>query len=103
MSAPAAITAAIACSLKNSHVYLTIALLTRHATSVPVTTSAGEHIGEAKEYAFANFPNLKYVNGYDDVEICAGAGSMGIEILGNYTLYTQLLLLGLCVVLFIDD
>ena len=42
---------------------------------------AGAHIGEAKEHAMANFPNLKYVNGYDDVEILAGAGTLGIEIL----------------------
>lgn len=41
----------------------------------------GNHIGEAKEYAMENFSNLKYVNGYDDPEICAGAGSLGIEVL----------------------
>jgi threonine dehydratase len=45
----------------------------------------GNHIGEAKEYAAANYGDLKYVNGYDDVEICAGAGSMGIEILGKWS------------------
>ena len=44
----------------------------------------GNHIGEAKEYAFEKHSDLKYVNGYDDVEICAGAGSMGVEILGVY-------------------
>ena len=49
---------------------------------MPCHTS-GNHIGEAKEYALENFSHLKYVNGYDDVEICAGAGSMGIEILGK--------------------
>ena len=37
----------------------------------------GQHIGEAKEYAMKNHPNLKYINGYDDPEIIAGAGSMG--------------------------
>ena len=43
----------------------------------------GEHIGESKEYALENFPKLKYINGYNDAEICAGAGSMGVEILGK--------------------
>jgi len=42
---------------------------------------AGAHIGEAKEHAVKNFPTLKYINGYDDVEILAGAGTLGIEIL----------------------
>ncbi len=41
----------------------------------------GEHIGEAREYAYDKHPNLKYINGYNDPEIVAGAGSMGIEIL----------------------
>ena len=41
----------------------------------------GEHIGEAREYAYAEHPELKYINGYNDAEIVAGAGSMGIEIL----------------------
>jgi threonine dehydratase len=41
----------------------------------------GAHIGEAKEYAQKTYPQLKYINGYDDPEIIAGAGSMGIEIL----------------------
>ena len=41
----------------------------------------GEHIGEAKEYAQSKYSNSKYINGYDDPEICAGAGTMGIEIL----------------------
>lgn len=41
----------------------------------------GEHIGEAKEYAQTNFPHLKYINGYDDPAIIAGAGTMAIEIL----------------------
>lgn len=41
----------------------------------------GEHIGEAKEFAMKEHPNLKYINGYDDPEIIAGAGTMGIEIL----------------------
>eukprot|EP00596_Hydrurales_sp_CCMP1899_P002043 CAMPEP_0119041510 /NCGR_PEP_ID=MMETSP1177-20130426/12500_1 /TAXON_ID=2985 /ORGANISM="Ochromonas sp, Strain CCMP1899" /LENGTH=484 /DNA_ID=CAMNT_0007007623 /DNA_START=95 /DNA_END=1549 /DNA_ORIENTATION=+ len=41
----------------------------------------GMHIGEAKEYAKEVYPNLKYINGYDDPEIIAGAGTMGIEIL----------------------
>jgi threonine dehydratase len=41
----------------------------------------GEHIGEAKEYAQREYAQLKYINGYDDPEIIAGAGTMGIEIL----------------------
>lgn len=41
----------------------------------------GEHIGEAKEYAQNTYPTMKYINGYDDPEIIAGAGTMGIEIL----------------------
>lgn len=41
----------------------------------------GEHIVESKEFAQREYPDLKYINGYDDPEIIAGAGSMGIEIL----------------------
>jgi threonine dehydratase len=41
----------------------------------------GEHIGEAKLFAEKTFGDLKYINGYDDPEIIAGAGTMGIEIL----------------------
>jgi threonine dehydratase len=41
----------------------------------------GEHIGEAKTFAQKTFPEKKYINGYDDPEIIAGAGTMGIEIL----------------------
>jgi threonine dehydratase len=41
----------------------------------------GEHIGEAKEFALKEYPDLKYINGYDDPEIIAGAGTMGIEIM----------------------
>lgn len=41
----------------------------------------GGHIGEAKEYAQRELADLKYINGYDDPEIIAGAGTMGIEIL----------------------
>ena len=32
----------------------------------------GEHIGESKDYAQREFADMKYVNGYDDPEICAG-------------------------------
>lgn len=32
----------------------------------------GQHIGEAKEFAKSEYPNLRYINGYDDVEIIAG-------------------------------
>ena len=41
----------------------------------------GEHIQAAKEFAHSNYPHLKYINGYDDKEIIAGAGTMAIEIL----------------------
>lgn len=41
----------------------------------------GDHIGEAKEYAQKEYASMKYINGYDDPEIIAGAGTMGIEIL----------------------
>mmetsp|Transcript_3712 Transcript_3712/g.3849 ORF Transcript_3712/g.3849 Transcript_3712/m.3849 type:complete len:443 (+) Transcript_3712:86-1414(+) len=40
----------------------------------------GQHIGEAKEFAMNEYPDTPYINGYDDPEIIAGAGSMGIEI-----------------------
>lgn len=41
----------------------------------------GQHIGEAKEQAQKEYGHLKYINGYDDPEIIAGAGTMAIEIL----------------------
>lgn len=41
----------------------------------------GDHIGEAKEFAQSEYGHLRYINGYDDPEIIAGAGTMGIEIL----------------------
>ena len=41
----------------------------------------GHHIGEAREYAMKEHPELRYINGYDDKEIIAGAGTMGLEIL----------------------
>ena len=41
----------------------------------------GNHIGDAKEYALKELSTLKYINGYDDPEIIAGAGTMGVEIL----------------------
>lgn len=41
----------------------------------------GAHIGESRDYAKQEFPQLKYINGYDDPEIIAGAGTMGLEIL----------------------
>lgn len=42
----------------------------------------GEDIGEAKDFAMSNpkFEGMKYINGYDDPEIIAGAGTMGIEL-----------------------
>jgi len=39
----------------------------------------GDHIGEAKQYAAEQFATLKYINGYDDPEIIAGTGTLGIE------------------------
>jgi threonine dehydratase len=33
---------------------------------------AGQHIGESMEHAKLHFPDSKYINGYDDPEICAG-------------------------------
>ena len=43
----------------------------------------GAHIGEAKEFAQTDpqFSGLTYINGYDDPEIIAGAGTLGIEML----------------------
>lgn len=41
----------------------------------------GSHIGEAKEFAQKEYGKLKYINGYDDPEIIAGAGSLGVEML----------------------
>jgi threonine dehydratase len=43
----------------------------------------GAHIGEAKEHAQSDpqFAGLTYINGYDDPEIVAGAGTLGIEML----------------------
>jgi len=43
---------------------------------------AGEHIGEARAHALENFtlPST-YINGFDDPEIIAGTGTLGMEIL----------------------
>ncbi len=41
----------------------------------------GAHIGESRDYAKSQYPDLRYINGYDDPEIIAGAGTMGLEIL----------------------
>jgi threonine dehydratase len=43
----------------------------------------GAHIGEAKEYAenLSDTEGLTYINGFDDPEIVAGAGTMGIEMI----------------------
>jgi threonine dehydratase len=41
----------------------------------------GEHIGEARDYALREYPDMKYINGYDHPDIIAGAGTMGIEIM----------------------
>ena len=43
----------------------------------------GANIGEAKSHAETapEFEGMRYVNGYDDIEIISGAGTMGVEIL----------------------
>ncbi len=43
----------------------------------------GMHLVEAKEYAVSHheFDGMTYINGYNDPEIIAGAGSMGIEMM----------------------
>jgi len=41
----------------------------------------GQHIGEAREYAMTHFSHQRYVNGYDDPEIIAGTGTLGMEML----------------------
>ena len=43
----------------------------------------GAHIGEAKEWAMSSpeFEGMHYINGYDDPEIIAGAGTLAIEAL----------------------
>jgi threonine dehydratase len=41
----------------------------------------GEHIQDAKDYCAEHYSDLRYINGYDDPEIVAGAGTMGIEIM----------------------
>ncbi|CAB9505570.1 L-threo-3-hydroxyaspartate ammonia-lyase [Seminavis robusta] len=45
----------------------------------------GAHIGESKTYAESVVQNegLTYINGYDDPEICAGAGTIGIEMVDD--------------------
>jgi len=41
----------------------------------------GANIGEAKAFAQEHFGELRYINGYDDPEIIAGTGTLGIEML----------------------
>lgn len=43
----------------------------------------GENVGDAKEHALAigKAQGLRYIHGYDDAEIIAGQGTMGLEIL----------------------
>jgi len=43
----------------------------------------GEHIGDAKDWALGHPEHAlkNYINGYDDVEIIAGTGTIGIEML----------------------
>ena len=42
---------------------------------------AGAHIGESKAYANEHYAHQRYVNGYDDPEIIAGTGTLGMEML----------------------
>lgn len=42
---------------------------------------AGAHIGEAKQYADEHFGHQAYINGYDDPEIIAGTGTLGMEMM----------------------
>lgn len=39
----------------------------------------GAHIGEAKDFALSSpeYAGMRYINGYDDPEIVAGAGTCG--------------------------
>ena len=39
----------------------------------------GQNIGHAKKHAMEAYPDQTYINGYDDPEIIAGAGSLAIE------------------------
>jgi len=43
----------------------------------------GANLGESKQLAESDerFKDMRYINGYDDVEIIAGAGTMGLEII----------------------
>jgi len=41
----------------------------------------GAHIGQSKEYAMEEYGHLEYINGYDDADIIAGAGTIGLEIM----------------------
>ena len=45
----------------------------------------GAHIGESKQYAetLCEKEDLRYINGYDDPPIIAGAGTIGIEIIDD--------------------
>ena len=45
----------------------------------------GAHIGESKSYAetLCDENDLKYINGYDDPHVIAGAGTIGIEIIDD--------------------
>jgi threonine dehydratase len=45
----------------------------------------GQHIGDSKEYALKEFGDMKYVNGYDDPEICAGVYHTNCRLRGAYT------------------
>ena len=45
----------------------------------------GENIAEAQAEAQTNpeYKNLTYINGFDDHDIIAGAGTMGLEIVNQ--------------------
>lgn len=57
----------------------------------------GQHIGEAKDHAIDTYPNMKYINGYDDKEIIAGAGTVAMEILEQVCIYRCMYLCDMCI------
>lgn len=40
----------------------------------------GSHIGEAKQHALDVYGDLSYINGYDDLPIIAGTGTLGVQL-----------------------
>ncbi|CAM9739906.1 unnamed protein product [Chrysoparadoxa australica] len=56
---------------------------TKTASFGATVVTEGAHILDSAAYARSNpeFEGMKYINGFDDAEIIAGAGTMGMEIL----------------------